>query len=42
MWDARWVPLWERRIDIHVKTYEIELKHLLSTFVIKALGATIV
>jgi len=41
-WDARWVPLWETRTDIHVKTYEIELKPLFSAFRIRALGATTV
>ncbi len=41
-WDARRVPLWETRTDIHVKTYEIELKPLFSAFRIRALGATTV
>ncbi len=35
-WDARWVPLWETRTYIHVKTYEIKLKLIFSTFKIRA------
>lgn len=35
-WDARWIPLWETRRYIHVKTYEIKLKLIFSTFKIRA------
>jgi hypothetical protein len=40
MWDAKWVPLWETRTDIHVKTYEIKLKPIFSTFKIRASRTT--
>jgi hypothetical protein len=39
-WDARWVPLWEIRTYIHVKTYEIKLKPIVFTFKIRASRTT--
>ncbi len=40
--DARCIALWKKKTNIHVKTYEIELNFLLSTFKIRALGTTII
>jgi butyrate response factor 1 len=42
VWDARWVPLRVTKVEIGVKTYDIELKPLFSAFRIRALGATTV
>jgi hypothetical protein len=42
VWDARWVPLRVTKLEIGVKTYDIELKPLFSAFRIRALGATTV